>query len=40
MTEAYISTKKKQTQRHRGLICGCQWGQEVGGRADWKFGTI
>lgn len=34
-TEVFISMKKKQTHRHRGLICDCQWVQEVGGWADW-----
>ena len=34
-----LSTKQKQTHRHREQTCGCQG--EVGGREglDWEFGT-
>ena len=31
-----LSTKQKQTHRHREQTYGCQWG---GGRVDWEFGV-
>ena len=31
-----LSTKQKQTHRHREQTCGCQVG--CGGRIDWGFG--
>ena len=31
-----LSTKQKQTHRHREQICGCQGGGVVGGM-DWEF---
>ena len=33
-----VSTKQKLTHRHRGQICGCQGGEEVGGEGlgDYK----
>ena len=32
-----ISTKQKQTHRHREQTCGCQEGWGGGGK-DWEFG--
>ena len=32
-----LSTKQKQTHRHREQIRGCQGGRKVGGM-DWEFG--
>ena len=32
-----ISTKQKQTHRHREQTCGCQGGGGEGGM-DWEFG--
>jgi len=34
MAQMNLSTKQKQTHRHRGQTCGCQGG---GGR-KWEFG--
>ena len=31
-----LSTKQKQTHRHREQICGCQGGGVAGGM-DWEF---
>ena len=33
-----ISTKQKQTHRHRKQTCGCQGGGGWG-RMDWEFGV-
>ena len=33
----HLSTKQKQTHRHREQTCGCQGGGGRGGR-DWEFG--
>ena len=32
-----LSTKQKQTDRHREQTCGCQGGAERGGM-EWEFG--
>ena len=32
-----LSTKQKQTHRHREQTCGCQRGGAGGGK-DWEFG--
>ena len=32
-----LSTKQKQTHRHREQTCGCQRGAGRGGK-DWEFG--
>ena len=32
-----LSTKQKQTHRHREQTCGCQGGECEGGM-DWEFG--
>ena len=36
MTQMNLSTKQKQTHRHREQTCGCQ--AELGGK-DWEFGV-
>ena len=36
MTQVNLSTKQKQTHRHRKQTCGCQG--EAGGGKDWEFG--
>ena len=36
MTQMNLSTKQKQTHRHREQTCGCQGGVDGGGM-DWKF---
>ena len=33
-----LSTKQKQTHRHREETCGCQ-GRAGGGGMDWEFGS-
>ena len=33
-----LSTKQKQTHRHREQTGGCQ-GEGAGGRMDWEFGV-
>ena len=38
MTQMNLSTKEKQTQRHREQTCGCQGGRAEGGM-DWEFGV-
>ena len=35
MTQMNLSTKQKQTHRHREQTCGCQEGW---GGKDWEFG--
>ena len=36
MTQMNLSTKQKQTHRHRAQTCGCLgWGE---GGMDWEFG--
>ena len=35
MTQVNLSTKQKQTHRHREQTYGCQGG---GGEKDWEFG--
>ena len=35
-----LSTKEKQTHRHREQNCGCQEGRGVGEAMDWEFGII
>ena len=37
MTQMNLSTKQKQTHRHREQTCGCQVGVERG--MDWEFGV-
>ena len=37
MTQMNLSTKQKQTHRHREQTCGYQGG-EAGGGKDWEFG--
>ena len=37
MTQKNLSTKQKQTHRHREQICGCQGVGDEGGK-DWEFG--
>ena len=39
MAQMNLSTKQKQTHRHREQTCGCQgmWG---GNRMDWEIGVI
>ena len=37
MTQMNLSTKQKQTHRHREQTCGCQVGGSGGGM-DWEFG--
>ena len=39
MTQTNLSTKQKQTHRHRENTCGCQAGDRGGGRMDWEFGV-
>ena len=34
-----LSTKQKQTLRHKEQTCGCQGGGGGGGRRDWEFGV-
>ena len=34
-----LSTKQKQTHRHRGQTCGCQREGRVGGGMNWEFGV-
>ena len=34
-----LSTKQKQTHRHREQTCGCQGQRVVGGGMDWEFGV-
>ena len=36
MTQMNLSTKQKQTHRHREHICGCQ-GRGGWGRMNWEF---
>ena len=33
-----MSTKQKQTHRHREQTCGCQGPEWGGGEKDWEFG--
>ena len=37
MTQSNLSTKQKQTLRHREQTCGCQ-GRGGEGGMDWEFG--
>ena len=37
MTQMNLSTKQKQTHRHREQTCGCQGGEWGGGGMDWEF---
>ena len=37
MIQMNLSMKQKQTHRHREQTCGCQVGEEWGGK-DWDFG--
>ena len=37
MTHMNLSTKQKQTHRHRDQACGCQGGESRGGM-HWEFG--
>ena len=37
MTQMNLSTKQKQTQRHREQTCGCQRGAEAG--EGWNIGN-
>ena len=39
MIQMNLSTKQKQTCRHREQICGCQ-GEGGQGRVDLEFGTM
>ena len=34
-----LSSKQKQTPRHREQTCGCQRGDGVGGGMNWEFET-
>ena len=38
MTQMNVSTKLKQTHRHREQTCGCQGRSGSGGVKDWEFG--
>ena len=38
MTQVNISTKQKQTHRHREQTCGVAKGEESGEGMDWEFG--
>ena len=38
MTQMNLSTKQKQTHRHREQTCGCQEGGGCRRRKDWEFG--
>ena len=39
MTQINLSTKQKQTRRHREQCCDCQGGEgEEGGWSEWEFG--
>ena len=43
MTQLSLSTKQKETQRHRGQTCGCQGGGERRGKMgvwDYHMQTI
>ena len=37
MTQINISTKQKQTQRHKEQTCGCQGGGQVG---EGRIGSL
>ena len=38
MVQINLSTKHKQTHRHRAQTCGCP-GREGGREVDWEFGV-
>ena len=38
MTQKHLSTKQKQTHRHREQTCGSQGGEGCGGGMDWEVG--
>ena len=35
MTQMHLSTKQKETHRHRDQACGCQWGFGGEGGMNW-----
>ena len=39
MAHMNLSTKQKQTHRHRDQTCGCQGREGWGRRMDWEFGA-
>ena len=38
MTQMNLTTKRKQTHRHREQTCACRGGEGSGGGMDWEFG--
>ena len=39
MIQINLSTKQKQTHRHREQTCGCQGGRGDEEGTDWEFGV-
>ena len=39
MTQMNLSTKQRQTHRHREQTCGPPRGRGSGGAVDWEFGV-